>query len=647
MLYRAIVLPILAASGCAEAWCTEIDIFAAIRNDDLTAVRNLRDSDLEKKDRHGSTPLMHAAAFGSVESIEILLKKGADVNAKNAFNATALLRCAGDARKARMLIERGADVKIAAQTGRTPLIVAARQPGNAAIVALMISKGADVQAKDRNGVTALHQATNAGDLESMRLLIENGADVNALDSLGDSPLLKGAGLGSAAVVRLLLSKGARPNVARTVYNKARHGQIALVGLTPLIHAAPYGTTETIAALLAAGADVKARDSRGMTPLMFAVASERQDPGVVKLLLDAGSEVNARSGAGETALDWAMKFGNPATIAMLKKAGAAPGSRVAEAPAPKAVRRTEGEAAARAVALLQQSSSLFFRESGCVGCHHQPATAMAVGHARAAGIAVDDRAAKEQGEMLTKGWGVSAEEMLQGIHRGGGSDRLVNQLLAVHAAGFAADAMTDAALADVALLQHRDGHWFDEYEPRAPMADGVIARTAYAIRAFKVLGWKGRRAEFEERIARAQRFLMAAKAVTGDDRAMRVLGLAWSGAPQREVLAAARELAGRQREDGGWAGNDHLASDAFTTGESLVALRQGGLKGDPAFRRGIEYLLKTQHADGSWHVRSRAVKFQPYFQSGFPFDHDQWISAAATAWAVQALAGEGTAQARVH
>jgi hypothetical protein len=50
---------------------------------------------------------------------------------------------------------------------------------------------------------------------------------------------------------------------------------------------------------------------------------------------------------------------------------------------------------------------------------------------------------------------------------------------------------------------------------------------------------------------------------------------------------------------------------------------------------VRLLLKA--ADGSWYVRSRAVKFQPYFQSGFPFDHDQWISAAATAWAVRALA----------
>ena len=59
--------------------------------------------------------------------------------------------------------------------------------------------------------------------------------------------------------------------------------------------------------------------------------------------------------------------------------------------------------------------------------------------------------------------------------------------------------------------------------------------------------------------------------------------------------------------------------------------------DPAFQKGVRYLLSTQHADGSWYVRSRAVKFQPYFESGFPYGHDQWISAMATGWATAALA----------
>ena len=59
--------------------------------------------------------------------------------------------------------------------------------------------------------------------------------------------------------------------------------------------------------------------------------------------------------------------------------------------------------------------------------------------------------------------------------------------------------------------------------------------------------------------------------------------------------------------------------------------------DAAVQRAVEFLLRTQGEDGAWHVKSRAMKIQPYFESGFPLGHDQWISQAGTAWAVMGLA----------
>lgn len=58
--------------------------------------------------------------------------------------------------------------------------------------------------------------------------------------------------------------------------------------------------------------------------------------------------------------------------------------------------------------------------------------------------------------------------------------------------------------------------------------------------------------------------------------------------------------------------------------------------DPAYQRGVQYLLKTSKPDGTWHVQTRVFPFQKYFESGFPYGKDQWISAAATSWAVMAL-----------
>lgn len=105
-----------------------------------------------------------------------------------------------------------------------------------------------------------------------------------------------------------------------------------------------------------------------------------------------------------------------------------------------------------------------------------------------------------------------------------------------------------------------------------------------------------------------------------------------------MAPAAQSLAQAQRTDGGWSQLPTLESDAYATGQALVALQATGMKPtDPIYEGGAAFLLKTQLADGSWFVKSRVETFQPYFESGFPHGHDQWISAAGTSWAITALA----------
>jgi hypothetical protein len=85
--------------------------------------------------------------------------------------------------------------------------------------------------------------------------------------------------------------------------------------------------------------------------------------------------------------------------------------------------------------------------------------------------------------------------------------------------------------------------------------------------------------------------------------------------------------------------NHLIS-LLVIGQLAVAFAEttgiAGISG-PQYERGVQYLLRTQQADGSWYVKTRALAFQPYFESGFPYGYDQWISAAATSWATMALA----------
>jgi hypothetical protein len=81
----------------------------------------------------------------------------------------------------------------------------------------------------------------------------------------------------------------------------------------------------------------------------------------------------------------------------------------------------------------------------------------------------------------------------------------------------------------------------------------------------------------------------------------------------------------------------MSTTAYATGEALVALHEAGMSvTNAAWKRGIQFLLKTQVEDGSWYVKSHSFAAQPYFDDGFPHGVDQWISASATNWAVMAL-----------
>ena len=133
-------------------------------------------------------------------------------------------------------------------------------------------------------------------------------------------------------------------------------------------------------------------------------------------------------------------------------------------------------------------------------------------------------------------------------------------------------------------------------------------------------------------------MRTAPLASNEDRAFQLLGLAWTHAAPAQIRPAGDALLREQRPDGGWAQIPTLESDAYATGQALVALRASGVltTADAAYRRGAAYLLRTQHADGSWFVRTRALRIQPPLDAGFPYGGDQFVSAAATNWATQAL-----------
>ena len=164
-------------------------------------------------------------------------------------------------------------------TGPLPLIDAAKNVDREAVRSLL-KQGANVNATQADGTTALHWSSYRDDLESADLLIRSGANVNTRNDLGATPLWAACQNGSESMVRRLLSAGANPNAA------------LLLGETPVMVAARSGNLAVVELLAAKGANVNARAARGQTALMWAVAQKH--PEVVKVLLANGADIHARS-----------------------------------------------------------------------------------------------------------------------------------------------------------------------------------------------------------------------------------------------------------------------------------------------------------------------------------------------------------------
>ena len=593
-------------------------------------------ADVNEQDAKGNTALLRAAATGSAGQVEQLLAQAADPNLANALKMTPLLVAAPDARKVRALLQAKADPNAVSQQVRTPLLVAASVAGSLESVKLLVAAGADMKAQDRIGATALHLATGANDEAMVRYFVEQGLDVNAADKSGATPLQNAAGNRNLAVVKLLLAKGANPNAANTFGGVVSKGLIAHKGLTPLILAAPYASAAVMSALLDAGANVNAQDSRGMTALMFTVGSETQDAAVVKLLLERGAKTDIRSGAGETAADWARKFNQPAVLKLL---GVEPARVPAAVGTQSAALRTPRQAVELSLPLLETSSRKAFQEGGCMSCHHSLITAVVVKEARRNQIPVNEAGAQAFQEGIVLGWQGLAPGLLQQVNPPGAADTVIYTLYAMAAADVTPNPTTDAMAVYLARAQRPNGTWDVPGTSRAPIEEGGIHRAALSVYALNRYLPEGLAPEKAERLARARKYLETAAVRTTDDAVMRLAGLHWAGARLTGLDQARREVWKLQRADGGWAGNRHLMSNAYATGSALYVLREtGATASSAAYSKGVDYLLRTQQPDGSWHVASRAPKFQPYFESGFPYGQDQWISSAGTAWATMALAG---------
>jgi hypothetical protein len=307
--------------------------------------------------------------------------------------------------------------------------------------------------------------------------------------------------------------------------------------------------------------------------------------------------------------------------------------------------------AKSVALLQKSAATFGKLSGptCGACHHQLLTPITLGVARDHGLPVDEKRAGDQRTLLEKTIAWVRPMMVKAAtdpatdKQGDAGDTVF--VAGYLMAGYAAyrrtpDAETDDIARYILRKQRSDGR-FAAYGTRAPLEGSDFTCTANAVRALQSYAPKDQAGAAAAVVARAREWLASATPKTNEDRVFRLLGLRWAGADGTTIRIATDDLMAQQNDDGGWSQlpGQLLSSDAYATGQALVALHDGGglSVDEPACQRGVTLLLAMQRPDGAWLVKKRATAIVPYFDAGFPGGKDQFISFTASCWATMALA----------
>ncbi|XP_055720273.1 kinase D-interacting substrate of 220 kDa B isoform X2 [Salvelinus fontinalis] len=310
-------------------------LFSYVEEDNVPAIKAHLDKfkEVDSRSENGQTSLIVASEQGSIEIVQELIRRGANVNLDDVDCWTALISAAkeghvevvkellannaslehrdmggwsalmwasykGRGEVTQLLLEKGASPNITGQYSVYPIIWAAGR-GHADIVHLLIHHGAKVNCSDKYGTTPLIWAARKGHYDSVIHLLVNGADVDQEGANSMTALIVAVRGGFNEVVKELLKRN--PNVNMTDKD----------GNTALMIAAKEGYTEIVQDLLDAGTYVNIPDRSGETVLIGAVRGGHVE--IVRALLNKYADIDVKGQDSKTALYWAVEKGNATMV----------------------------------------------------------------------------------------------------------------------------------------------------------------------------------------------------------------------------------------------------------------------------------------------------------------------------------------------
>ncbi|XP_067625980.1 ankyrin-3-like [Eurosta solidaginis] len=295
------------------------------------------EADINAQDKTGKTPIFYAIENADLKITKLLLTNRANIkDSPDLLNTAVKKECIEivDA-----LLQHNADINASDEYGRTALYFTALSESDGffgcltnedpdinikgEIAKLLLSKGANVDAQTKNGVTTLHTATQKGYVKVVEALLKYNANVNCGVKRDITPLHLSAKRGNEEISTMLLNKGANVNAklkdgitALHIATQEGHKEVVKVllewgakvdskiksDITPLHLGAAKGYQEIIETILKFGANIDSRDEYGRTALH--IASEEGHVEVVVTLLENGSDINITSKNNHTPLDHA-------------------------------------------------------------------------------------------------------------------------------------------------------------------------------------------------------------------------------------------------------------------------------------------------------------------------------------------------------